>query len=315
MDIKNIHYLFALEEYGNVSAASGKLYISQPTLSQFLKKYEEYLGYTIFIRTKEGLKLTQEGQIFLDTARRIIKMEQDMQAQLADASNKMTGKITFALSAQRAHSVLPLVLPKFTQQYPNITVEIAEGHTKSLEYQLQKGNISLAFLVPPLNNPALPCETFMREEMFLAVPKGLHPRLEIHQSQGHMPWVELTKPLEDYLFILADPSYRTRDFTNEVFQRYDFVPKRTMTFRNINLLAKLASSGMGLTILPETFIDPGYDLDYYSIGEKGCFRSLALGYPPYGYRSAAVRKFADMLTEELCLRQKAFRSSHINPIM
>lgn len=310
MDIKNIHYLFALEEYGNVSAASSKLYISQPTLSQFLKKYEEYLGYTIFIRTKEGLKLTQEGRVFLDTARQIIKLEQDMQARLADTSDKMTGEITFALSAQRGLSVLPLVLPKFTRQYPNITVNIMEGHTKSLEYQLQKGDISLAFLVPPLNNPALPCEVFMKEEMFLAVPKSISMDLEVHQSPGRIPWVDLTKSMEQYLFILADTSYRTRDFTNEVFQRYDFVPQKTMTFRNINLLAKLASSGMGITILPETFIEPEYALDYYSIGEKGCFRSLALGYPPYGYRSAAVQKFADMLIEELRQRQEIFRAAH-----
>lgn len=310
MDIKNIHYLFALEEYGNMSAASSKLYISQPTISQFLKKYEEYLGCPIFIRTKEGLKLTQEGQLFLDTARKIIRMEQDMQAQLSDTSNTMSGSITFSLSAQRALSVLPLVLPKFTQQYPNITVNIVEGHTKSVEYQLQKGNISLAFLVPPLNNPGLPCEIFMKEEMFLAVPKGLRLGVEVHQSQEHIPWVDLGGTMGEQLFLLADPSYRTRDFTNEVFQRYGFVPGKTMTFRNINLLAKLASSGMGLTILPETFIDPAYELDYYSIGEKGCFRSLALGYPPYGYRSTAVQKFAEMLTAELRLRQEEFRSSH-----
>ena len=307
MDLKNIDYLFALEECGNVSAASNKLYISQPTLSLFLKKYEEYLGYKIFIRTKEGLKLTEEGQLFLDTARQILRLEEDMKARLADTSDKMTGTITFALSSQRALSVLPLVLPKFTRQYPNVTMEIVEGHTKKLEYLLQKGNISLAFLVPPLNNPMLPCEVFMEEEMFLAVPKGMEMGLEVHQNQGRIPWVDLGHSLERHLFILADPSYRTRDFTNEVFQRYQFVPSRTMTFGNINLLAKLASSGMGITILPETFIDPIYNLDYYSIGEKGCFRSLALGYPPFGYRSAAVRKFAEMLTQELCAKHEQLR--------
>ena len=61
MDIKNIRYLFAIEELKSISAAAKRLYISQPTLSQFLKKYEDDLGYPIFIRTKQGLKLTREA--------------------------------------------------------------------------------------------------------------------------------------------------------------------------------------------------------------------------------------------------------------
>lgn len=65
MDIKNIRYLFAIEELKSISAAAKRLYISQPTLSQFLKKYEDDLGYPIFIRTKQGLKLTRgRGRLF-----------------------------------------------------------------------------------------------------------------------------------------------------------------------------------------------------------------------------------------------------------
>lgn len=314
MDLKNIHYLFALEEYGNVSAASNKLYISQPTLSQFLKKYEDDLGYTIFIRTKGGLKLTEEGRLFLDTARRMLKLEQDMREQLADTSNTMTGNIAFALSPQRALSVLPHVLPEFIREYPNITISTIDGHTKDLEFQLQKGNISLAFLVPPLNNPSLPCEVFMEEEMFLAVPKFIDLESELHREPNKIPWLHFTPALEQYLFLLADPSYRVRDFTNDIFRQYGFEPRRTLTFRNINLLARLASGGMGITILPETFIQPDYELNYYSIGPKGCFRPLALGYPPYGYRSNAVRKFAELFTHKLRTRQEEFRTSYMNTV-
>ena len=84
MDIKNIRYLFAIEELKSISAAAKRLYISQPTLSQFLKKYEDDLGYPIFIRTKQGLKLTREGTVFLDTAREILRLERDMRSRLAD---------------------------------------------------------------------------------------------------------------------------------------------------------------------------------------------------------------------------------------
>ena len=102
MDIKNIRYLFAIEELKSISAAAKRLYISQPTLSQFLKKYEDDLGYPIFIRTKQGLKLTREGTVFLDTAREILRLERDMRSRLADEAGTVSGSVIFAVSAQRA---------------------------------------------------------------------------------------------------------------------------------------------------------------------------------------------------------------------
>ena len=113
MDIKNIRYLFAIEELKSISAAAKRLYISQPTLSQFLKKYEDDLGYPIFIRTKQGLKLTREGAVFLDTAREILRLERDMRNRLADQAGAVSGAVIFAVSAQRAPFLMPQVLPEF----------------------------------------------------------------------------------------------------------------------------------------------------------------------------------------------------------
>lgn len=148
MDVKNIHYLFAIEELGSISAAAKRMYISQPSLSQFLKKYEDDLGYPIFIRTKQGLKLTCEGAMFLDTARSILRLERDMRNRLADASGSMSGSMIFAVSAQRAPFLLPRVLPEFYQKYPGVNVEIVEGRTKDLEDQLKKGTIDLGLIIP-----------------------------------------------------------------------------------------------------------------------------------------------------------------------
>ncbi|MDD3251125.1 MAG: LysR family transcriptional regulator [Lachnospiraceae bacterium] len=309
MDIKNIHYLFALEELGNMSVVASRFYISQPTLSQFLKKYEDYLGKPIFFRTKEGLKLTQEGEIFLDTARQMIKAEQDMKNHLADLSDMMSGSITLALSSQRAPILLPIFLPEFTQKYPNISIRVVEGHTKDMEFKLQRGEINLAILVPPLSNPALPCEPFLEEEIFLAVPKSMPFHAEIHRNPGCIPWVD-PKQLSGYPFLMYDITYRLYDFTRELFDQYQIQPSRSFTFKNITMVAKLASNGMGITVLPETFVDLNYDLDYYSIGPGGSFRSLALGYPPYSYRSNAVKRFAQVLIESVRSNQETFRAEY-----
>lgn len=312
IDIKNIHYLFAIEELGSISAAAKRLYLSQPTLSQFLKKYEEDLGYPIFLRTKQGLKLTCEGQLFLDTARTIQSLERDMKNKLSDMSGSMTGSIVFALSAQRAPSLLPLILPDFCRQYPGVSVKIVEGRTKDLEQELKKGTIDLGILIPPLSSTDFSCQIFMEEEILLAIPRDYSFHAPVHYRTGRIPWIDPSQ-LADAPFLLCDINNRLHDFAEELFQRCQFRPNHTMTFKNLTLIARLASAGMGITFLPEGFTSPEYHLDYYSIGEEGCFRPLALGYPPVHYRSAAVQKFSEMLIETLRRQQQTFRDSYCPP--
>lgn len=309
MDIKNINYLFAIEELKSISAASKRLYISQPTLSQFLKKYEDDLGSPIFIRTKQGLKLTGEGRIFLDTARNILELERDMRNRLADMTENLNGTIVFAVSAQRAPFLLPHVLPEFSRRYPQMKVNIVEKRTKDLEYELQKGSIDLGILIPPLTNHALDCEVFMDEEIVLAVPRDMPLTAQIHRQPGRLPWID-PKELADNTFLLYDINNRLYDFANELFSRCQFRPARSLTFQNLTLIARLASAGMGITFLPETFTDPSYQLDYYSIGGEGCSRPLALGYPFSHYRSVGVRQFSMLLKETLLAEQAAFRKRY-----
>ena len=309
MDIKNINYLFAIEELKSISAASKRLYISQPTLSQFLKKYEDDLGSPIFVRTKQGLKLTSEGQIFLDTARNILQLERDMRNRLSDMTKTLNGTIVFAVSAQRAPFLLPQVLPEFSRRYPQVTVNIVEKRTKDLEYELQKGTIDLGILIPPLTSSSLTCEAFMDEEIVLAVPRDMPLPAQVHRVPGRLPWIELSE-LKESTFLLYDINNRLYDFINDLFARCQFRPSKSLTFRNLTLIARLASAGMGVTFLPETFTDPSYRLDYYSIGREGCFRPLALGYPFSNYRSNGVQQFSMLLKETMLAEQAAFRERY-----
>lgn len=312
IDIKNIQYLFAIEELGSVSAAARRLFISQPTLSQFLKKYEDDLGCPIFIRTKQGLKLTAEGAVFLDTARNILSLEQDMKNRLADMSGSMAGSVTFAVSAQRAPFLLPGFLPEFCRKYPDITVRIVEGRTKDLEHELKKGVLDLGILIPSPGTAVPSCQAVLEEEIVLAVPEGLCLCAEVHKVPGRLPWID-PRDLKDAPFLLYDSSNRLYDFAAELFFQYGFKPEKAMTFKNLTLIARLASAGMGVTFLPDGFIRPDYRLRYYSIGQEGRFRTLALGYPAERYRSHAVQAFSGFLTDALHAQQDAFHAAYCDP--
>lgn len=73
-EIKEIKYLLALAACGSVSAAAEILYVSQPSLSQFLKQYEKDLGTALFIRDASGIKPTKAGERFFGYLREIEKL-------------------------------------------------------------------------------------------------------------------------------------------------------------------------------------------------------------------------------------------------
>ena len=310
MELKYIHYLQAIAARKSISAAARVLYVSQPTLSQCLKKYEEELGYPIFSRTKQGLIPTREGQIFLDTATRMQSLERSMRNRLEDESQSISGTVVFGLSSNRAPFLLPLVLPEFHRRYPQIQVRIVEGRTRDLEHALEQGTIDLGFLIPPLRSPEISYEVFGQEELLLAVPRAYQLGELAHRKEGGLPWVAL-KDLADYPFLLYDTHNRLCDFIQELFLRESFSPGKSLTFHSIATISSLASAGMGVTVLPEMFAASHFQLDYYSIGPEGCCRQLSLGYPPHLYRSRPARLFARILAETLAKERESFRKQYM----
>ena len=71
MDIKQLKYFVAIAEEGSLSAASVRLHVAQPSLSQHVIKIEEELGVQLLDRSPRGIVLTEAGQILLKHARDI----------------------------------------------------------------------------------------------------------------------------------------------------------------------------------------------------------------------------------------------------
>ena len=73
MNIRTLRYLAAIEQYGSLSEAADRLYISQPYLSRILRDTEEQFRLTIFTRGRDGLQVTEQGRLFLDMAQELIR--------------------------------------------------------------------------------------------------------------------------------------------------------------------------------------------------------------------------------------------------
>ena len=99
--LRKYEYIVELVRNGNFSHAAEKLHISQPSLSQYVKKLEQELGIELFNRGSAELFPTQAGKIYYDGACKIVQLEKELQKHLLDSENGDYGEITVGISPYR----------------------------------------------------------------------------------------------------------------------------------------------------------------------------------------------------------------------
>ena len=82
MDFKQLAYIIKVAECRNITKAAKELFISQPSLSQFITKAEEELGVRLFDRSMNPLSLTYAGTKYIEAARKIIMVNENIKKEL-----------------------------------------------------------------------------------------------------------------------------------------------------------------------------------------------------------------------------------------
>ncbi len=139
LELYRIFYIVAKNK--NMTKASEELNISQPAISQSIKKLEDQLGGTLFIRSNKGMELTEEGKMFfqyIEGSLDLIKIAENTFTHFKDLSQ---GEIKIGISTSLTKIVLLNSLKTFHEDYPNITINIVNELTKNLLIDLQKGKL------------------------------------------------------------------------------------------------------------------------------------------------------------------------------
>ena len=143
MNMKNLQYVLAVCQEGNITAAAHTQHVSQPALSQAIKQEEQNLGTSIFQRGSTPLQLTPAGKRYVETGRQIMMLEQNLKNELSDLKGESTGILRFGISAQEGMYLLPRVLPRFFQMYPQVKLCVEERGSALLEEMLLDGTVAI----------------------------------------------------------------------------------------------------------------------------------------------------------------------------
>ena len=113
MDLVQLRYFVAVAEAGHLTNAAKKLNVAQPALSVSIARLEKEVGVPLFDRKHHPLKLTEAGEIYLDTARKIRQLEREQTQKLQDIQNLVTGTIRLGGTHYLNAYILPELLVGF----------------------------------------------------------------------------------------------------------------------------------------------------------------------------------------------------------
>ncbi|MDG0815767.1 LysR family transcriptional regulator [Bdellovibrio svalbardensis] len=150
MNEPNIHhlkYFSSAAKLGSLAAAAKACNVSQPAISQGIRKLEETLGCELMIHTKNRFKLTDEGKLLVGRAEEIFKTLTSIRSDIDGSLKELSGTVKIATADTLAQSLLPKSLQKLRHKHPLLSAEINFGDVPAILEQVRSGQVDLGIIV------------------------------------------------------------------------------------------------------------------------------------------------------------------------
>ncbi|MGL4936044.1 MAG: LysR substrate-binding domain-containing protein [Cetobacterium sp.] len=275
MDLNKLGYLLVISEEKSFSKAAKKLFISQPSLSQYVSNLETELGIKIFDRNKYPITLTSSGEVFIKNIKEMLNLKGKMLREINNYSIKNLNSLKIGISPFRSPYILPLILPEIKKFYPNIKLIIIEKTAKELEKLLEKEEIDIALMSLPLTKKNLNFIKFYTEETFLITPKN-----DYYSTLSVKNEISL-KNLKTESFILPSKGIKIREKINSLFYNNHFFPQIYLEIETQETILSLIKIGLGIGFTSNmSLIHKDWKNDFYifSLKEENIIRDFAIVY-------------------------------------
>ncbi|MFI3214815.1 MAG: LysR family transcriptional regulator [Eubacteriales bacterium] len=164
-------YVYEVYKEHSFSKAAKNLYISQPALSATIKKIEDRLGLQLFDRSSTALNLTKAGEAYIQTARKIMNLEDELNIYLQDLANLKTGSLILAGTAFFSSYIIPPIVKEYQNRYPGVNLEFIESDSLALYKRAQENRIDLIVDGGEYNRDRFERKVLFQETILLAVPR------------------------------------------------------------------------------------------------------------------------------------------------
>lgn len=205
LSLRLLRHFIAVAEERHFGRAAERLNMTQPPLSQQMKRLEERLEVSLFERTTRSVQLTPAGKVLLKQGRQLIADSDDLELSVRRAAQGKAGSLVISFVNTASYEVLPRSIVAYRERYADIDLALKPMYSYLAVEELRMGRIDVAFIRPTdavLIDPSLEIAIAAREPMYVALPLrhplGQHKSIPLEALEG-VPFVGYT-PLDGRYF-------------------------------------------------------------------------------------------------------------------
>jgi DNA-binding transcriptional LysR family regulator len=236
MDTRFLESFVAVVENGSVAEAARLLGVTPAAIAQRIKALENEIGTRLVSRAGRNVRPTEAGAAIFEQARLVVRAAADLKTLL---TKSLAGELRLGAVATAITGLLPEILTRMGQQYPDIQINIVPGLSSQLHHKVLEGDLHAALINQPSQPISKDCEwEVLREEPLIVLAPA---------SMAHMPPHELlaTQP-----FI----RYRRNEcgrLADDYLRHIGVQPKMMFELDGLDAIALMVERGLGVSLVPD----------------------------------------------------------------
>ncbi|MEU6009576.1 LysR family transcriptional regulator [Streptomyces sp. NPDC047453] len=241
----NLHRLWIfmqVVEHQGFSAAAHRLYMSQPSVSNQVRRLEQSLKVTLIDRSGTRARPTAEGEILAEYGKRVFLLAEEAVAAVQQVSGLVSGRLLVGGSTTVGTYLLPSLLARFQERHPGIECDIFVGNNEAVLERLLAGDIGVAVVAGVPAESRLVPETVLGERLVLIAAPG-HPLAALDQvSPGDLKGCRI---------LLREPGSQTRELQEQALAEWELTEVSRGEVWGPEAVKQCVAAGLGLALISE----------------------------------------------------------------
>ncbi|OPX49584.1 LysR family transcriptional regulator [Clostridium thermobutyricum] len=240
MNFRKLRIFYETAMELNMTKVGKKLYISQPSVSQAIQELEAELDVKLFDRIGKKIKLTNEGEVYLNYVRRILNIYEEGVDKIKSIRESRSGEIKIGASTTIGIYVLPKIIKKFHNKYNDIKISLIIDNTENIENLILKNEIDFAFVEGNVHSDEINVEKFWEDNLVF-----------ICENKSNIETIEDGKKLS---IIMREKGSGTREIIENKLIKENIPFDIFMELGSTEAIKRSVESGMGIGCVSERCI-------------------------------------------------------------
>ncbi|MEG2908291.1 MAG: LysR family transcriptional regulator [Erysipelotrichaceae bacterium] len=289
MTLRHLKIFKTVCEEGNITKAAQHLYMAQPAVSLAIRELEEHYGICLFDRIARKLYLTKSGEIFLQKARKILALYEEMEQEAKTWDGFIEIKIGSSITIGTC--LLPSILHDYIETYHN-PYQVYIDNAKQVEKLLMENKVDIALIEGVVSNVNLTTIPFTTNELLICVASN-HPLLKKNKLK-----------LADIInqdFYLRENGSATRDVFDSALLAHNIKITPKLTSVNSQSLIEIIKINQGISVLPYSLIEneiKNGSLSVLKINDINLKQYYQIVYHKDKYLNATIENFINLIKQK-----------------